>query len=304
MPPAARSASKASSPARPAPLTAWYEARSTDCQAGQVADRRQRHDRGGGRAVRVGDQVARAAARARRRSPRARPAARAGSRRKALELSTMSGTARPGPATICARPAASVARNRTSSSAAASSSSMRGPAAAPSSTATCPPRCRRRAASRPAGRHRPGSRGRRCRPRRARRPRRRSASRSSAGAPARTGSAAHRPRAEPGRRTRRRRVTRPARSGPLIRKVPAIAHLHLQHALDARYGGHRVTPGASSIGSDAHALAVGLRHQPDGLGRAHARCRRYRASPPRARAASGPRPPRRGWRASAPRRGR
>ena len=53
-----RSASNASRPLRPAPLTAWYDARSTDAEAGEIADRRQGDHRGGRRAVRICDQVA------------------------------------------------------------------------------------------------------------------------------------------------------------------------------------------------------------------------------------------------------
>ncbi len=157
--------------------------------------------------------------RCRARRPKASPFASGttsgtcGSSRKALELSTISGTARPGPSTICREVAPSVARNRTSSSAAASVSS--GPYRHRSVAVgdESPPRSRRRAASRPAGRHRPGWRGRRRRPRRGRRPRRPPASRSRRPSAERRGSAARRPAGAPGRRRWRRRSPGPRRPG-------------------------------------------------------------------------------------------
>ena len=58
-----RSASKASTALRPPPLTAWYEARSTETRPATSRMRGQRDDRRGRRAVRVGDEVAVALAR-------------------------------------------------------------------------------------------------------------------------------------------------------------------------------------------------------------------------------------------------
>ena len=112
-----RSASKGLEPGAAGAADRLVRGQVDGCQPGQVADRRQRHDGGGRRAVRVGDQVA-------RRRESAAPFASgttsgtSGSRRKALELSTMSGTAAAGSFGDLPRGGGiSRARNRTSSSA-------------------------------------------------------------------------------------------------------------------------------------------------------------------------------------------
>ena len=147
-----RSASNASRPLRPAPLTAWYDARSTDARPARS---------------RIGASATTAAAvvqfgfaiRLPRRS-RAAWALASGTtsgtssaRRKALELSTTSGTDAPGPAMISRLCAASTARNRTSSSPALSSVRTWTGTDAPRYASVLPsswPKARRHSAGRPA----------------------------------------------------------------------------------------------------------------------------------------------------------